>query len=108
MSKQSIYNMLASKAEPVKVELGKVQDISDLYLKAKKIIDDADTEKSKLASMYSNALIILELNIDAQVQSALKAATELGADDIVQQLNEINSKSKKLASTYKGLYNSLK
>ena len=108
MSKQSIYNMLASKAEPVKVELGKVQDITELYLKAKKMIDDADTEKSKLVSMYSNALIILELNIDAQVKNALKAATELGADDIVQQLNEVNSKAKKLASSYTGLYNSLK
>jgi hypothetical protein len=100
--------MLASKAEPVKVELGKVQDITELYLKAKKMIDDADTEKSKLVSMYSNALIILELNIDAQVKNALKAATELGADDIVQQLNEVNSKAKKLASSYTGLYNSLK
>ena len=108
MSKQSIYNMLASKAEPVKVELGKVQDISDLYLKAKKIIDAADTEKEKLRSMYSNALIILDMNIDAQVKNALKAATELGADDIVQQLNEINTNAKKLASNYQGLYNSLK
>jgi hypothetical protein len=105
-TKQSIYNILASK--PVKVELGKVQDITELYLKAKKMIDDANTEKSKLASMYSKALIILELNIDAQVENALKAATELGADDIVQQLNEVNSKAKKLASSYTGLYNSLK
>ncbi len=100
--------MLASKAEPIKVELGKVQDITELYLKAKKMIDDADTEKSKLRIMYSDALIILQFNIDAQVEKALKAATELGADDIIQQLNEVNSKSKKLASNYTGLYNSLK
>jgi hypothetical protein len=95
------------KLQGIKIELGKVQDIEELYQKGKSLIDEANLEKAKLKSKYSNALIILELNVDGQVQNALKAAKELGVDEISQQLMEINSKAKKLANEYKSLYKAL-
>ena len=95
------------KLQGIKIELGKVQDIEELYQKGKSLIDEANLEKAKLKSKYSNALIILELNVDGQVQNALKAAKELGVDEISQQLTEINSKAKKLANEYKSLYKAL-
>jgi hypothetical protein len=91
----------------ITIKLGKVQDIEELYQKGKSLIDEANLEKAKLKSKYSNALIILELNVDGQVQNALKAAKELGVDEISQQLTEINSKAKKLANEYKSLYKAL-
>jgi hypothetical protein len=91
----------------IKTNLGKVQDIEELYQKGKALIDEANSDKQLLRKKYSDALIILELNIDGQVNNALKAAKELGADEIINQLNEINSKSKKLAGTYQAIYKAL-
>ena len=101
------FHKFMDATQGVKVEFGKVQDIEQLYQKGKALIDEANADKQKLRSKYSNALVILELNIDGQIQNALKAAKELGAEDIIQQLNDINAKAKKLASENQGIYKAL-
>lgn len=90
------------------VELFKVEDTLKLLEKGVSLLKVADTEKSKLAKMYSDALIILEMNVPAQLDDSIKKLIELGINDKANELKLQKDKALKLASTYSKLYQILK
>jgi hypothetical protein len=87
------------------VQFGALQDIQSLLEKAEGQLKNAKELQKQLKSEYSNALIILDMNIPAQVSNAIKKANELGADDVVSKLTVLEKKAKDLSnqnmSTYK-------
>ena len=104
-----VMNSLFGKTELAseKIELGVLQDLENLYNKALNIIKDANSEKSKVKNMYSQALIILDQNIPAQADSAIKKAIDLDANEIADKFKKLKSDSAKLTSEYMKLYTSL-
>jgi hypothetical protein len=90
-----------------KIELGVLQDLQSLFEKAANMIKEANTEKQKLKTMYSRALIILDHNIPAQADAAIKKAIDLDAMDVADKFKKIKSDSQKLTSDYNKIYNSL-
>jgi len=104
-----VNNALFGKTELAsqKVELGVLQDLENLYNKALNIIKDANSEKSKVKNMYSQALIILDQNIPAQADSAIKKAIDLDANEIADKFKKLKNDSAKLTSEYMKLYTSL-
>ena len=107
---QNVYNKLSDKTELAKheVELFKVEDTLKLLEKGVGLLRVADTEKSKLAKMYSDALIILEMNVPGQLDDSIKKLIELGITDKANELKQQKDKSLKLASQYSKLYQLLK
>ncbi len=90
------------------VELFKVEDTTKLYEKALNDLKAADAEKLKLAQLYSRALIILEMNVPAQLDDSIKKLIDLGINDKANELKSLKDKSLKKAAEYNKLYNSLK
>jgi hypothetical protein len=90
------------------VELFKVEDTIKLYEKGVQQLKDADAEKVKLAQLYSRALIILEMNVPAQLDDSIKKLIDLGINDKAAELKSQKDKSLKLASEYSKLYQLLK
>jgi hypothetical protein len=107
---QNVYDRLSDKTELAKheVELFKVEDTLKLLEKGVGLLRVADTEKSKLAKMYSDALIILEMNVPGQLDDSIKKLIELGITDKANELKQQKDKSLKLASQYSKLYQLLK
>ena len=106
---KNVFSKLFTKTELGKheVELGVLQDLQSLFEKALTFIKEADTEKQKLKSMYSRALIILDQNIPAQADAAIKKAIDLDAIEVADKFKKIKSDSQKLTSDYNKIYNSL-
>ena len=90
-----------------KIEFGALQDIEALFNKAEIQIKDAKEMQKTLKTSYSRALIILDQNIPAQIDNAIKKANELGADDLVVKLNNLKKKASQLASSVNPIYNSI-
>lgn len=95
------------KAKEIKIELGSIQDIQALLEKGKQGLKDAQEMQKQLKNTYSRALIILDQNIPAQVDNAIKKANELGADDVVDKLQSLKKQSTDLASDIKPVFNQL-
>jgi hypothetical protein len=91
-----------------KVELFNIEDTIKLYDKGINDLKFADAEKTKLAQLYSRALIILEFNVPAQFDDSIKKLNELGISDKANELKALKDKSLKKAAEYKKLYDSLK
>lgn len=91
-----------------KVELFRVDDTIKLYNEGLKKISEADKLKQKLRSAYSEALIILQANVPAQLDDSIKKLIDLGINDKANELKSLKQKSLKTASEYKKLYDSLK
>ncbi len=104
-----VFNKLFKKEELAseKVELGVLQDLQSLFDKAFNIIKDANAEKQKVKNMYSQALIILDQNIPAQADSAIKKALDLDANEVADKFKKLKNDSAKLTSEYMKLYTSL-
>lgn len=92
----------------VKVDLFNIEDTKKLYQKALDDLKIADAEKAKVAQMYSRALIVLEMNVPAQLDDSIKKLNELGINDKASELKTLKSDSLKKASEYTKIYNSLK
>ena len=109
---KSVYNKLFAedKVELGKheVELFKVEDTLKLLDKGIAILKDADAQKAKLANLYSSALIILEMNVPAQLDDSIKKLIDLGITDKANELKQQKDKAQKLAADYSKLYQLLK
>ena len=108
-TQKQVFNKLFKKEELAsqKVELGVLQDLESLFEKAVNFIKEADVEKQKLKGLYSKALIILDQNIPAQADTAIKKAIDLDANEVADKFKKLKSDSLKLSSEYKKIYNSL-
>ena len=91
-----------------KVDLFNVDDTLKLYDKGLQLLKNADVEKQKLAKMYSDALIILEFNVPAQLDDSIKKLIDLGIVDKANELKSRKETSLKKASEYNKIYQSLK
>ena len=91
MSKQSIYNMLASKAEPVKVELALIDDLDKLSNNVKQIASDHRNDIVKLKDAIQKLLASFistfyagktqqSIDLLTAIRNAEKMATDLGVD----------------------------
>ena len=80
MSKQSIYNMLASKAQPVKVELALVDDTRDLIDKADEVFRQATNQAGKLAQAFDEAQKSYRVALDSvdKIEQFIKQAEANG------------------------------
>jgi ADP-ribosylglycohydrolase len=87
MSKQSIYNMLASKAEPVKVEFALIDDIKAETAEASKgairAIDLVNKARNPAQEAKTKSLKLL-----LKIQRTIVSAKELGANDAVKTLEQ--------------------
>ena len=114
MSKQSIYNMLASKAEPVKVELALVDELKTRLAESKKAIASVKQSEKALLDLFDTAAkfasdlqseygVSMSLNnvIDRSIERTQIAAKELGVD--FNSINEV----KQLQSIQQELLKSL-
>ena len=111
MSKEKalkLINEYLAKQQPEKVELSKVDDVEKLLNEAKNKFKKADTLKKELRGVISDAMIIADFNIKGQATKLIQQAKELGADNIVKQLEDIISQGKKMTNEYKSIYNLLK
>ena len=90
------------------VNLSIIDDTIKLYDKGLQDLKSADVLKQKLAQEYSRALIILQFNVPAQLDDAIKKLLELGITDKANELKSLKDKSLKKASEYEKLYNSIK
>ena len=104
-----IGNKLFDKVEfaSQKVELGILQDLQALFDKGFNMIKEANAEKQKVKNMYSQALIILDQNIPAQADNAIKKAIDLDATEVADKFKKLKNDAEKLSSEYMKLYNSL-
>jgi len=55
MSKQTIYNILAAKAEPIKVELGFIEDTRALLDKADQVFRQATGQAMRASEAFDEA-----------------------------------------------------
>ena len=80
MSKQSIYNMLASKAEPVKVELGYIEDTRALLDKADQIFRQATGQAMRASEAFDEAEKAYQEAVKkvAEMEQFVKDAAERG------------------------------
>ena len=114
MNKSVLKKLFSEKEQSVelsevqKVELFNIEDTKKLYQKGLQDLKDADAEKAKVAQMYSRALIVLEMNVPAQLDDSIKKLTELGISDKAAELKSLKSEALKKASEYAKVYNSLK
>lgn len=89
MSKQSIYNMLASKAEPVKVELATIKPAQALAL-LKNIEKELITSESAINPALQKFIAALRdaekkiQSIDSDLSTTIADAKQLGIDDYNQ------------------------
>ena len=105
---KTVFNKLyKTELASQKVELGILQDLESLFEKGVNFIKEADAEKQKLKSLYSRALIILDQNIPAQADAAIKKAIDLDANEVADKFKKLKSDSLKLSSEYSKIYNSL-
>lgn len=106
---QSALNAIHKKEElsSDKVELSKVDDIKSLFEKGANQLKDAKSQVSRLKKELSNGLIIVAQNVPAQAKNALKQAEDLGADNIVSELNSILNQAKRLENEFTPLYRAL-
>jgi hypothetical protein len=111
-TQKSVYNKLfkeeATELASHSVELFKVDDTLKLLDKGIAMLKDADAAKVKLAKMYSDALIVLEMNVPAQLDDSIKKLIDLGITDKANELKQQKDKAQKLASQYSKLYQVLK
>jgi hypothetical protein len=107
---KNIFNKITDKTELAKheVELFNVDDTIKLYNKGLQDLKDADIEKTKLAQLYSKALIVLEMNVPAQLDDSIKKLIDLGITDKANELKQLKANSLKKATEYNKLYQSLK
>lgn len=105
---KEITDKVMTKLASEKVELFRVDDTIKLYDKGLKKISEANKLKQKLRSAYSEALIILQANVPAQLDDSIKKLIDLGINDKANELKSLKQKSLKTASEYKKLYDSLK
>ena len=92
----------------VKVDLFKVEDTIKLYNEGLDALKKADIEKAKVAQLYSRALIILEMNVPAQLDDSIKKLIDLGITDKANELKQLKSSSEKKAAEYNKVYQALK
>jgi hypothetical protein len=88
MSKQTVYNILASaKKEPVKVELALIDDIKSETAEASKgairAIDLVNEARVPAEKSLSQSLALL-----LKIQRTIVSAKELGADEAVRTLEQ--------------------
>jgi hypothetical protein len=90
-----------------RIKLGKVDDINELLEKGEQRLKDARNEIELLRTQLSDGLIIVDQNVPAQAENALKIAEDLGADSIVQELKSIIDKANRLTEEFLPLYKSI-
>lgn len=99
MSKQSIYNILAAKAEPVKVEFSILDDYINEY---KQIAARAIPAKRQITQAVDELrFVVNELNkISQKLSDVKKQADELGASDASSKAASVSNAAKSLASSW--------
>ena len=90
------------------VKLSTLSDIETLYEKGLGILSKADSQKSILRGLYSDALIILDQNVIGQANKAIAIANELGAKEVADKLTKLRDDSKQKAKDNMTIYNALK
>jgi hypothetical protein len=86
MSKQSIYNMLASKAEPIKIDLALIDDFTKEY---NQLLD----EMSNIAKEIVDKVAMTQYQVKLYQQSAKKW------DDVYKKGAKLESMAKELGTT---------
>jgi hypothetical protein len=122
MSKQSIYNMLASKAGPVKVELSlvselitrvqeskeKVKSLRDAEVKLFNIFDEAARLAKDLDVEYGGALSLTYV-ITKSIERTEVAAKELGLDvNSIKEIKDIKAAEQDLLTAISKADNTIK
>jgi|LauGreDrversion4_2_1035121.scaffolds.fasta_scaffold105201_4 hypothetical protein len=122
MSKQSIYNMLASKAEPVKVELSlvselitrvqeskeKVKSLRDAEVKLLNIFDEATRLAKDLDVEYGGALSLTNV-ITKSIERTEVAAKELGLDvNSIKEIKDVKAAEQDLLTAISKADNTIK
>jgi PP-loop superfamily ATP-utilizing enzyme len=92
MSKQSIYNILAAKAEPVKVEFSIVNEIRQ-ELENDSAAKDALTKVFEAEDLYEKSLQN-QKQIMAKIEKGIQIAKELGVDSVIKDLEKYRNYSK--------------
>ena len=90
-----------------KVELGKLQDIQALLEKAKNQVKEDMNLQKTLKTNYSRSLIILDQNIPAQCDAAIKIATELDATETVVKFEKVKKEALDLKNQIEPIYKQL-
>jgi hypothetical protein len=91
-----------------KIDLATIDEVNKLYEKGINALKEADVEKQKVAQMYSRALIILDMNVPAQLDEIIKKLIDLGINDKANELKQLKQEASKKASEYNKIYNNLK
>lgn len=113
MSKQTIYNILAAKAEPVKVELALVDELKTRIAESKKAIDSIKQSEKALLDLFDTATKLannlqsdygssMSLNnvIDRSIERIQVAAKELGVDfNSINEVKQLQSIQQELLKT---------
>lgn len=90
MSKQTIYNILAAKSEPVKVELNAVSELEQLYAKFDKESNDAYNIYQRLSRGFSDL-------------GELVAEAQFARQDIYKNYSLAVTKARELAKSAESL-----
>jgi len=110
-TRKTVYNKLFQEETNLsthEVDLFKVEDTIKLYNQGLEALKSADIERSKVAQLYSRALIILEMNVPAQLDDSIKKLIDLGITDKANELKQFKINSEKKAAEYTKIYNALK
>lgn len=113
MSKQTIYNILAAKAEPVKVELALVDELKTRIIESKDRIDSLKRSEKVLLDLFDTAAkfandlqneygFSMSLNnvIERSIERAQIAAKELGVDfNSIKEVKQLQSIQQELLKT---------
>lgn len=113
MSKQTIYNILAAKAEPIKVELALVDELKTRIAESKKAIDSIKQSEKALLDLFDTATKLannlqsdygssMSLNnvIDRSIERIQVAAKELGVDfNSINEVKQLQSIQQELLKT---------
>lgn len=90
------------------VQFGLLQDLRSSYEKAEGIISKANSEKAKIKSMYSDALIILNQSIPSRADKAINDLKDYDAPEVIAKFVKLKELAKNKEKEIMPIYNFLK
>ena len=100
-----LFNGLELKGEKYEFEL--MERVESQIEKAEKKWKEAQSDLKKAKDTLDRTLTLVEINLPPNLKNAYKAAKELGANEIVNKLDKIESKRKEIVKQAMPLYKSI-
>ena len=101
-TQKRVFNLLASAQEPIKVELGLIDNLDKAFSSAAQKAQDQKRSILAESSRLGDISFSMEQSV-SEAKKALSAAQELGADGAIKTLSSFISVFEKKASQFKSI-----